>query len=39
MKRNETPIVNLNVVYRDGSAMPNTRAGSQSVTDSNLVDQ
>jgi hypothetical protein len=37
-KKHETPKVNMNVVFRDGSAMPNTRSGSPSVADANLVD-
>lgn len=37
-KKHETPKVNMNIVFRDGSAMPNTRLGSPSVGDANLVD-
>lgn len=37
-KKHETPKVNMNIVFRDGSAMPNTRSGSPSVADAYLVD-
>ncbi len=38
LKRHESPIVNMNIVFRDGSAMPNSRSGSPSIADAYLVD-
>jgi len=38
LRKHENPKVNLNIVFRDGSAMPNTRRGSPGANDANLVD-
>ncbi len=38
LKKHETPKVNMNLVFRDGSAIPNSRSGSPGVADANLVD-
>jgi hypothetical protein len=38
LKRHESPIVNMNHVFRDGSAMPNSRSVSPTVPEGNLVD-